>query len=114
MKGSRTAGSTQSAERDLWDNPMGTDGFEFVEYTGPDPQALAELFERMGFVAAARHRSKNVTLYQQGGTNFILNPEPESFAQAFARLHGPSVWAIALRVADAAKAHERAISRRAQ
>src|SRR5262249_12632171 len=52
--------------RDVWDNPMGTDGFEFVEYTGPDPAALGALFERMGFVAAARHRSKNVTLYKQG------------------------------------------------
>src|SRR5207253_9958981 len=96
--------------RDLWENPMGTDGFEFVEYTGPDPQALAALFERMGFVAAARHRSKNVTLYKQGDVNFILNAEPESFAQAFARLHGPSVCAIAFRVADAARAYERAIS----
>src|SRR5947207_14330135 len=96
--------------RDLWDNPMGTDGFEFVEYTGPDPQQLATLFERMGFVAAARHRSKNVTLYKQGDVNFILNAEPESFAQAFARLHGPSVCAIAFRVKDAAYAYERAIS----
>ena len=95
--------------RDLWDNPMGTDGFEFVEYTGPDPQQLAALFEQMGFVAAARHRSKNVTLYKQGDVNFILNAEPESFAQAFARLHGPSVCAIAFRVKDAAAAYERAI-----
>src|SRR5438045_3548793 len=94
---------------DLWDNPMGTDGFEFVEYTGPDPQQLAALFEQMGFVAAARHRSKNVTLYKQGDVNFILNAEPESFAQAFARLHGPSVCAIAFRVKDAAAAYERAI-----
>ncbi len=95
---------------DLWDNPMGTDGFEFVEYTGPDPQQLGALFERMGFVAAARHRSKNVTLYKQGDVNFILNAEPESFAQAFARLHGPSVCAIAFRVKDAAYAYQRAIS----
>jgi len=95
---------------DLWDNPMATDGFEFVEYTGPDPQALAALFERLGFVAAARHRSKKVTLYKQGDANFILNAEPESFAQAFARLHGPSVCAIAFRVADAAQAYERAVS----
>ena len=100
---------TTTPKRDLWDNPMGTDGFEFVEYTGPDPQALGVLFERMGLVAAARHRSKNVTLYKQGDVNFILNAEPESFAQAFARLHGPSVCAIAFRVADAAKAYERAI-----
>jgi 4-hydroxyphenylpyruvate dioxygenase len=94
---------------ELWDNPMGTDGFEFVEYTGPDPAQLAALFERMGFVAAARHRSKNVTLYKQGDVNFILNAEPESFAQAFARLHGPSVCAIALRVKNAAAAYDRAI-----
>src|SRR3979490_2360388 len=95
--------------RDLWDNPMGTDGFEFVEYTGPDPQQLAALFEQMGFVAAARHRSKNVTLYKQGDVNFILNAEPESFAQAFARLHEPSVSAIALRLKDAPAAYDRAI-----
>jgi len=63
----------------------------------------------MGFVAAARHRSKNVTLYKQGDVNFILNAEPESFAQAFARLHGPSVCAIAFRVKDAAAAYDRAI-----
>src|SRR6266498_23269 len=94
---------------DLWDNPMGTDGFEFVEYTGPDPQQLRALFEQMGFVAAARHRSKNVTLYKQGDVNFILNAETESFAQAFARLHGPSVCAIAFRVKDAAASYDRAI-----
>jgi 4-hydroxyphenylpyruvate dioxygenase len=94
---------------DLWDDPMGTDGFEFVEYTGPEPAQLAALFERMGFVAAARHRSKNVTLYKQGDVNFIVNAEPESFAQAFARLHGPSVCAIAFRVKDAASAYDRAI-----
>src|SRR6266404_9821526 len=94
---------------DLWDNPMGTDGFEFVEYTGPEPAQLAALFERMGFVAAARHRSKNVTLYRQGDVNFIVNAEPESFAQSFARIHGPSVCAIAFRVKDAARAYRRAV-----
>jgi len=95
---------------DLWENPMGTDGFEFVEYTAPDAAALGRLFERLGFAAAARHRSKNVTLYRQGDVNFIVNAEPESFAQAFARLHGPSVCAIAFRVRDAAKAYERAVA----
>ena len=94
---------------DLWDNPMGTDGFEFVEYTAPDPAALAATFLRMGFVAVARHRSKRVTLYRQGDINFIVNAEPESFAQSFARLHGPSICAIAFRVKDAAAAHRRAI-----
>jgi 4-hydroxyphenylpyruvate dioxygenase len=90
-------------------NPMGTDGFEFVEYTAPDPKALGRLFESMGFVAVARHRSKDVTLYRQGGVNFIINAEPDSFAQSFARIHGPSICAIAFRVKDAAKAYKRAI-----
>jgi 4-hydroxyphenylpyruvate dioxygenase len=89
-------------------NPMGTDGFEFVEYAAPDPQAMGRLFESMGFVAAARHRHKNVTLYRQGDIHFIINAEPNSFAQAFARVHGPSVCAIALRVKDAGFAYERA------
>jgi 4-hydroxyphenylpyruvate dioxygenase len=93
----------------LWDNPMGTDGFEFVEYTAPDTASLARLFETMGFTAAARHRSKDVTLYRQGDVNFVLDAEPDSFAQAFARIHGPSVCAMAFRVTDAAKAYKRAI-----
>jgi 4-hydroxyphenylpyruvate dioxygenase len=93
---------------DLWDNPMQTDGFEFVEYAAPDPAALGRLFEQMGFVAVARHRSKNVTLYRQGGVNFIVNAEPDSFAQAFARVHGPCVCAMAFRVKDAADAWRRA------
>src|SRR6266481_9508649 len=94
---------------DLFENPMGTDGFEFVEYTAPDTEALGRLFESMGFAPVARHRSKKVTLYRQGDVNFIVNAEPESFAQAFARLHGPSVCAIAFRVKDAAAAYDRAI-----
>src|SRR5262245_57299599 len=85
-----------------WDNPMGTDGFEFIEYAAPDPAAMAAVFERMGFKAIARHRHKNVTLYRQGEINFILNAEKDSFAQRFARQHGPSVCAIAFRVQDAA------------
>ena len=91
-------------------NPMGTDGFEFIEYAAPDPKAMGAVFERMGFKAIARHRHKNVLLYRQGGINFILNAEPDSFAQRFARQHGPSVCAIAFRVQDAKSAYERAIS----
>jgi 4-hydroxyphenylpyruvate dioxygenase len=94
---------------DLHDNPMGTDGFEFVEYTAPDPQLLRTLFERLGFPAVARHRSKNVTLHRQGGINFLINAESESFAQAFARAHGPSACAMAFRVRDAAYAYRRAL-----
>jgi len=91
-------------------NPMGTDGFEFVEYTAPDPRRLATLFERLGFTAVGRHRSKDVTLYRQNGVNFVVNAEPESFAQAFAKVHGPSACAMAFRVADAAYAYNRAVS----
>ena len=94
---------------DLWDNPMGTDGFEFVEYAAPDPKALGNLFESMGFKAVARHRHKDVTLYKQGDVNFIINAEPRSFAQKFARRHGPSVCAIAFRVKDARAAYARAL-----
>ena len=86
----------------LWDNPLGTDGFEFVEYAAPDPAALGRLFEQMGFSAIAKHRSKNVLLYRQGDINFIVNAEPGSFAQGFARVHGPSICAMAFRVKDAA------------
>src|SRR5258707_880642 len=93
-----------------WDNPMGTDGFEFIEYAAPDPAAMAKVFKRMGFRAIARHRHKDVVFYRQGEITFILNAEPDSFAQRFARLHGPSVCAIAFRVRDAKSAYERAVS----
>ncbi|HEV8312314.1 MAG TPA: 4-hydroxyphenylpyruvate dioxygenase, partial [Burkholderiaceae bacterium] len=94
-----------------WDNPMGTDGFEFVEYAAPDPKALGALFERMGFQAVAKHRHKDVLLYKQGDVNFVVNAEPRSFAQNFARRHGPSVCAIAFRVKDAARAYDKLIER---
>src|SRR6187402_467651 len=91
------------------ENPMGTDGFEFIEYTAPDPHQLGALFEQLGFSAVARHRSKDVVLYRQGRVNFIVNREPDSFAQSFARVHGPSACAFAIRVKDAAKAYHRAL-----
>ena len=91
------------------DNPMGTDGFEFVEYTAPDPELLRTLFERLGFPVRARHRSKNVTLHRQGDINFIINAEPNSFGQQFAKAHGPSACAMAFRVKDATFAYKRAL-----
>jgi 4-hydroxyphenylpyruvate dioxygenase len=90
-------------------NPMRTDGFEFVEYAAPDPELLRRLFESMGLPAVARHRSKNVTLHSQGDINFIINAEHDSFAQAFARAHGPCACAMAFRVADARFAYSRAL-----
>jgi 4-hydroxyphenylpyruvate dioxygenase len=94
---------------DLFENPMGTDGFEFVEYTAPDPEQLRALFARMGFPVSARHRSKNVTLHRQGDVNFVINAEPEGFGQRFAREHGPSACAMAFRVKDAGFAFRRAV-----
>jgi 4-hydroxyphenylpyruvate dioxygenase len=94
---------------DLFDNPMGTDGFEFVEYTAPDPAQLRALFERLGFPVVARHRRKNVTLHRQGDVNFIINAEPGGFGQQFAAQHGPSACAMAFRVKDAAAAYARAM-----
>jgi 4-hydroxyphenylpyruvate dioxygenase len=100
---------SRSSPTDLWDNPMGTFGFEFVEYTAEDPAALGRLFEQMGFRAVARHRSKAVTHYRQNDINFIVNAEPKSFAQTFARAHGPSTCAIGFRVRQAGLAHARAL-----
>ncbi len=104
-----TPQQTPAGPSDGWDNPMGTDGFEFIEYAAPDPVAMGALFKRMGFTAIAKHRRKDVTLYRQGEINFIVNAEPDSFAQRFARLHGPSICAIAFRVQDAAAAYRRAL-----
>ncbi|HEY4112559.1 MAG TPA: 4-hydroxyphenylpyruvate dioxygenase [Rhizomicrobium sp.] len=91
---------------ELWDNPVGTDGFEFVEYTAPDVSQLHALFEKMGFRAVGRHRAKDVTLYRQGEVNFIVNAEPGSHGARFAQEHGPSACAMAFRVHDAPAAYK--------
>ena len=94
---------------DLFDNPMGLDGFEFVEFSGPDPQLFRDVFTTLGFQAVAKHRSKNVTLYRQGDINFILNEEPRTRAAFFAEEHGPGACGMAFRVKDAQFAYERAL-----
>ncbi len=99
---------------DLFDNPMGLDGFEFVEFASPEPGVLEPVFERLGFTPVARHRSKAVTLYRQGDINFILNEEPHSHAAYFAQEHGPSACGMAFRVRDAHKAYFRALELGAQ
>jgi 4-hydroxyphenylpyruvate dioxygenase len=99
----------QSIQDPGLDNPMGTDGFEFVEYTAPDTTLLRALFDKLGFPIVAHHRSKNVTLHSQGDIHFIINAEPDSFGQAFARAHGPSACAMGFRVRDAAFAFRRAV-----
>ncbi|MFU8783636.1 4-hydroxyphenylpyruvate dioxygenase [Aliidiomarina sp.] len=85
-------------------NPLGTDGFEFVEYTAADAKgidALKQLFTQLGFTEVAKHRRKDVWLYKQNDINFIVNGQPSSHAEAFAREHGPSVCGMAFRVSDA-------------
>ena len=99
---------------DLFENPMGLDGFEFVEFAAPDPTSIKAAFDLLGFTAVAKHRSKNVTLYRQGGINFILNEEPRSLADYFSQEHGPSACGMAFRVRDAHAAYERALELGAQ
>jgi 4-hydroxyphenylpyruvate dioxygenase len=99
---------------DLFDNPMGLMGFEFVEFASPKPDVLEPLFEKLGFSLVAKHRSKNVVLYRQGGINFIVNREPKSAAAYFAAEHGPSACGLAFRVKDAPRAYARALELGAQ
>jgi 4-hydroxyphenylpyruvate dioxygenase len=94
---------------DLFDNPMGLMGFEFVEFASPTPNVLEPVFEMMGFAKVATHRSKNVTLYRQGDINFIINHEPRSVASYFAAEHGPSACGLAFRVKNSRLAYERAL-----
>ncbi len=71
------------------DNPVGTDGFEFVEYAHPDPAALHGLFKLMGYAPVARHRSKKITVYRQGDINYLVNEEPGTHGLDFVAAHGP-------------------------
>ena len=90
-------------------NPVGTDGFEFVEFAHPQPDKLARLFERMGYAPVARHRTKDITVYRQGDINYVLNAEPGSFASRFVLEHGPCAASMAWRVVDAKHAFEHAV-----
>lgn len=99
---------------DLFDNPMGLMGFEFIEFASPTPGVLEPVFQAMGFSLVATHRSKQVHLYRQGGINLILNNEPQSIASYFAAEHGPSVCGMAFRVRNAHQAYARALELGAQ
>jgi len=99
---------------DLFENPMGLMGFEFVEFASPAPNVLEPVFEAMGFTKVATHRSKDVVLYRQGDINFIVNNEPRSVASYFAAEHGPSACGMGFRVKNAQKAYARALELGAQ
>jgi len=91
-------------------NPMGLDGFEFCEFTSPDPDRMAEQLEQFGFVVASRHPTKDVVRYKQGRINLLLNREPTGHAADFRASHGPSASAMAFRVQDAKAAYDNAIA----
>ena len=99
---------------DLFDNPLGLDGFEFLEFCAPSKGALETAFERMGFTMVARHRSKDVQLWRQGNINFVANYEPRSPAAYFAAEHGPSACGMGFRVRDAGRAYALALARGAE
>ena len=99
---------------DTLENPMGLDGFEFVEFAAPEPGVLEEAFELLGFTEVAHHRSKDVVLWRQGDINFIINNEKKSHAFYFAQEHGPCACGMAFRVRDAHKAYNRALEVGAQ
>ncbi|HEX8527473.1 4-hydroxyphenylpyruvate dioxygenase [Allosphingosinicella sp.] len=96
---------------DARDNPMGLDGFEFVEFTSPDPEAMAGLFAKLGFVHSGNHKRLKVRRYSQGDINFLLNMEASGHAEGFRKAHGPSASAMAFRVQEATRALELAVER---
>ncbi|WP_260483430.1 4-hydroxyphenylpyruvate dioxygenase [Sphingomicrobium flavum] len=99
---------------DLFDNPIGLNGFEFVEFSAPEKGLLEPVFEAMGFTHIANHRSKDVQLWRQGSINLLTNYEPESAAYYFAQEHGPGACAMGFRVHDAVEAMEELVERGAQ
>lgn len=91
------------------DNPAGTDGFEFVEFAHPQPDELRALFARMGYHKVAKHKSKDIELWQQGDITYLLNAEADSFGARFVDAHGPCAPSMGWRVVDAQHAFERAV-----
>jgi 4-hydroxyphenylpyruvate dioxygenase len=99
---------------DLFDNPAGLDGFEFIEFSAPQKGVLEPVFQAMGFTRVARHRSKDVELWRQGDINLITNYERGSPAWYFAEEHGPSACGMAFRVRDAKAAYAHVLAKGAQ
>lgn len=96
------------------DNPAGTDGFEFVEFAHPRPEALEALFKQMGFERVARRKTRPIELYRQGDVNYILNADRDSFGGRFAALHGPCAAAMGWRVVNAQRAFAHAVAKGAK
>jgi 4-hydroxyphenylpyruvate dioxygenase len=96
------------------DNPIGLDGFEFVEFTSPDAERMKTLIEQLGFTAYSKHPAKDAVRYKQGRINLIINQAAEGQVADFRAAHGPSANGMAFRVADAKQAYEMALSRGAK
>ena len=92
-------------------NPLGLDGIEFIEYATPKPQALGQVLEMMGFKPVARHRSREVQLYRQGGLNIVVNGHPADAKGADHGSEAPTISAMALRVRDARAAYHYVLER---
>ena len=93
------------------ENPAGTDGFEFVEFSHPEPDELRALFAKMGYVHTATHKSKDIQLWQQGDITYVINNERGSHARRFVEAHGPCAPSMAWRVVDAQHAYDYAFSK---
>ncbi|MDH2431493.1 TIM barrel protein [Pokkaliibacter sp. MBI-7] len=79
--------------------PAATDlDIAFVEFAIEEKsgQPLVTLLDQLGFTETHRHKSKNVSLYRQGGINLVINKEIESIAHTHFLLHGVSVCALGL------------------
>ncbi len=96
------------------ENPIGLDGFEFVEFTSPDTAAMKALIEQLGFTAFHKHPTKDIVRYKQGRTNLLVNNETSGQAADFRAAHGPSASGMAFRVADAKAAYDLALLRGAK
>ncbi|MDH3289027.1 MAG: 4-hydroxyphenylpyruvate dioxygenase, partial [Betaproteobacteria bacterium] len=108
------ATARETGHTDLFENPLGLCGFEFVEFAAPDSSILEKVFSALGFIRVAHHRSKDVDLYRQGQINFLINRQPRSLADYFADEHGPSACGLAFRVRDSHAAYQKALELGAQ
>jgi 4-hydroxyphenylpyruvate dioxygenase len=101
----------KDVDSSTWENPVGLDGCEFIEFAGPDAKTLHETFKKLGFVLTGNHKDKDIFFYEQGGVKFIVNEDPESFAKDFKDSHGASACAMGLKTEDAQKAYEEVLKR---
>ena len=100
----------RSAAGAVPDERIACSGVEFIEFSAGEEEArqLGQMLRTLGFAPTHRHVRKAVTRWRQGDINIVVNCEPEGFAHSYGTVHGASVCAIGLRVADPAAALQRA------